>query len=152
MMESSFPPAWNSSEGHRRRRNVSNNLTIGQRHRKAIWEKSQKVGLRRPLHKTLRTLSKIPCQVSHRLRQIATRGYVATCVKDCLLKHLTRAFHLSQKQVNRNRLNPAKSVLFKLFGICAPGPDYVGAIAYSDRQRLLSIFPTIDPEQFLNIP
>jgi hypothetical protein len=32
------------------------------------------------------------------------------------------------------------------------GPDYVGAIAYSDLQRLLSIFPTVDPEQFLNIP
>jgi 4'-phosphopantetheinyl transferase len=31
------------------------------------------------------------------------------------------------------------------------GPDYAGAIAYSDQQRPLSIFPTVDPELFLNI-
>jgi phosphopantetheinyl transferase len=31
-------------------------------------------------------------------------------------------------------------------------PDYAGAVAYSDQQRPLSIFSTIDSEQFLNIP
>ena len=30
-------------------------------------------------------------------------------------------------------------------------PDYAGAVAYSDQERPLSIFPTIDSEQFLNI-
>lgn len=33
----------------------------------------------------------------------------------------------------------------------ALGPDYVGTVTYRDRQRSLSIFPTTDSEQFLNI-